>query len=78
MTMQGLRAIEAADVLAGGVLLGAYGVGTDPGTEAWIGNTPPQYNALELAENVVPEPSSMALVVLGMVGAIGMIRRRRS
>jgi hypothetical protein len=73
----GAPSIEASDVVAAGVLLGSYGVGTDPGTEAWFGNSPPQYNALELAENVVPEPSSIALVVLGMIGAIGMIRRNR-
>ncbi len=34
------------------------------------------YNILETA--VVPEPSSIALVVLGLLGGIGMIRRRRS
>ncbi len=66
-------AIEIADVQPSGVLLGAYGADTDPGVLAYEATS--SFAALEL--KAVPEPSSSALVVLGLFGVIGLIRRRR-
>jgi hypothetical protein len=41
------------------------------------GLDPTGYNMIETAVVGIPEPSSIALVVLGLLGGIGMIRRRR-
>jgi len=35
-------------------------------------------NSFELATVSVPEPSSIVLVAMGLLGGIGLIRRRRS
>jgi hypothetical protein len=43
-----------------------------PATTFNFGSTPGQYFT------VVPEPSSISLVVVGLLGAIGMIRRRKA
>jgi len=68
----GSTTIDMDDVAPSGVVDGAgYGVNTF--NSAWQGGL---VNALELT--TVPEPSSIALVVLGLVGGIGMIRRHRS
>jgi len=65
--------IECSDVTAPGVVLGGYGTDNGAGDAAWMGGTP---NGLLLAAFPVPEPSTIMLVVLGMLGAIGLIRRR--
>ena len=49
------------------------------GAHIWFGTGPGTDSAAGLAlEQVVPEPSTMALIVMGLFGTIGMIRRRRS
>jgi len=61
------------------VLLGTYTANTPldvPYNDANVGDSP--INTLNLDTITVPEPSSIALVVLGLAGSIGMIRRRRS
>ena len=60
---------DTGDVGASGVILGSIGTDNDP--DSALSGSP----ALELAG--VPEPSSIALVVVGVLGAIGLIRRRR-
>jgi hypothetical protein len=54
------------------VVAGAYDTGTLGDTNL---GAPPNLDAV--ATTAVPEPSSIALVVLGMLGGIGLIRRRR-
>ena len=60
--------LDTGDVTASGIVLGSIGVNTDP-SSVFNGEA-----ALELAP--VPEPSSIALVVVGLLGAVGMIRSR--
>jgi hypothetical protein len=43
----------------------------DPETGEFVGTT------LEIASQVIPEPGSIALVVVGLVGAVALRRRRR-
>jgi hypothetical protein len=35
-------------------------------------------NGMQAIYTTVPEPSSIALVLIGVFGAVGMLRRRRS
>jgi hypothetical protein len=60
---------------------GAENVTLAPGAQVIYGSvgldgSGPYQNLLTAA--IVPEPSSIALVVMGLLGGIGMIRRRRS
>ncbi len=68
--------VSTDDINANGVLLGAFGVGADTDAGDLAFEATDSMNALELAQNI-PEPSTITLVVLGMLGAIGMIRRNR-
>ncbi|HVM61206.1 MAG TPA: PEP-CTERM sorting domain-containing protein [Verrucomicrobiae bacterium] len=63
---------EFGDLTAANVLVGGYNsAGTFNGSDQIIVGG----NAVELLG--VPEPSSIALVVMGLLGGIGLIRRRR-
>jgi len=65
----GAKQFDTGDVNANGVVLGSIGAIND-GSSVFNGSP-----ALLLA--TVPEPSSIALVVLGLLGGFGLIRRRR-
>jgi hypothetical protein len=63
--------LSAANVLIGGYAAGAYSDTTLNGGTGWFGDGA---NSVELA---VPEPSTYALVSMGLLGAWGLHRRRR-
>ena len=67
---------------AGPGMLGAFGYSTDGGA-SWSGSTFDTPNPFRLAVNVapvsaVPEPSSMALMALGLVVLLAMLRAHRT
>jgi hypothetical protein len=66
--------IDAQDLMVGGTGVLAPGATIVFGGKGTDGSGP--YSLLETAP--VPEPSSIGLVFLGLLGAFGMIRRRRS
>jgi hypothetical protein len=63
--------LSAANVLIGGYAAGAYSDTTLNGGTGWFGDGA---NSVELA---VPEPSTYAIVSMGLLGAWGLHRRRR-
>jgi hypothetical protein len=63
--------VTASMVLIGGYAPGAYSDSTLNGGTGWFGDGA---NSVELA---IPEPSTYALVSMGLLGALGLHRRRR-
>ena len=71
MTTFNVDDLNAANVLIGGYAAGAYSDTALNGGTGWFGDGA---NSVELA---VPEPSTYALVSMGLLGAWGLHRRRR-
>ena len=61
---------DTGDVTASGVVLGGMGTDSDP-------NSYESGYATLFLQQSIPEPSSIVLVLLGLAGSIGLIRRRR-
>ena len=76
----GVDSVTAANVLTGlspgTYVMDVYGDATTSVGTQYLNNGNGSNYSLEFT--IVPEPSSISLVVLGLLGAVGMIRRRKA